>query len=198
MGLIDGVSWIGENLYVTSAGQYEGVARDATQAWYNEKEDYTYDSNMCAPGRVCGHYTQVCSYISHYTYYYSQTTFSILGQKDKESGVILTCVASYICSVYGRQQLAGGLSKYVGGNFKQSIKAIWCFNAFLTIISYLCKWPCSQLHKLYRKLHRLILMNAPYSFLPIQEKNVVLLARLIEAYSYGYMYYLHLIIRMWV
>ena len=37
-------------------------------------------------------------------------------------------------------------------------------------------------------------MNAPYSFLPIQEKNVVLLARFIEAYSYGYMYYLHLII----
>ena len=104
MGLIDGVSWIGENLYVTSAGQYEGVARDATQAWYDEKEDYTYDSNTCAPGRVCGHYTQVRSYISHYTYY-SQTTFSILGQKDKESGVILTCVASYAQFMVGNNWL---------------------------------------------------------------------------------------------
>ena len=60
MNLVDGVSWIGENLYVTSAGQYEGVTRDATQAWYDEKEDYDYESGSCAPGRVCGHYTQVC------------------------------------------------------------------------------------------------------------------------------------------
>ena len=59
MGLINGVSWIGENLYVTSAGMYEGVIRDAIQAWYSEKLDYDYDSNTCTPGRVCGHYTQV-------------------------------------------------------------------------------------------------------------------------------------------
>ena len=59
MNLVDGVSWVGENLYITSAGQYEGVTRDAIQAWYNEKEDYDYESGSCASGRVCGHYTQV-------------------------------------------------------------------------------------------------------------------------------------------
>ena len=59
MSLVDGVSWVGENLYITSARQYEGVARDAIQSWYNEKSDYDYDSNTCTPGRVCGHYTQV-------------------------------------------------------------------------------------------------------------------------------------------
>ena len=57
--LINGVSWIGENLYITSAGKYEGVARDAIQAWYNEKSDYDYDSNTCILDRDCGHYTQV-------------------------------------------------------------------------------------------------------------------------------------------
>jgi len=62
MGLVNGVSWVGENLYITSRGQYEGVAEDAIEAWYNEKSDYDYGSNTCAPGRVCGHYTQVSIY----------------------------------------------------------------------------------------------------------------------------------------
>ena len=64
MDLVDGVSWIGENLYITSAGLYEGVARDAIQAWYNEKSDYDYDSNTCMPGKVCEHYTQVSQLIN--------------------------------------------------------------------------------------------------------------------------------------
>ena len=59
MNLVNGVSWVGENLYITNAGLYEGVARDAIQAWYNEKSDYDYNSSTCMPGRVCGHYTQV-------------------------------------------------------------------------------------------------------------------------------------------
>lgn len=62
MGLVDGVSWVGENLYITSQHLYEGVAEDAIQAWYNEKSDYDYESNTCVPGRVCGHYTQVSIY----------------------------------------------------------------------------------------------------------------------------------------
>ena len=71
MNLVDGVSWIGENLYVTSAGMYEGVARDAIQAWYNEKSDYDYDSNTCMLERVCGHYTQVSHlvYCTLYAYF---------------------------------------------------------------------------------------------------------------------------------
>ena len=59
MGLVDGFSWIGENLYVTSALNPESVVDAAIQAWYNEISDYDYDSNTCAPGKVCGHYTQV-------------------------------------------------------------------------------------------------------------------------------------------
>ena len=75
MDLVDGVSWVGENLYITSAGQYEGVARDAIQAWYNEKSDYDYDSNTCMSGRVCGHYTQVSRLPLQllYTYLYMYT-----------------------------------------------------------------------------------------------------------------------------
>ena len=63
IGLVDGVSWIGESLYIASAGLH-GVARDAIQAWYNEKSDYDYDNNTCTPGRVCGHYTQVSQSIN--------------------------------------------------------------------------------------------------------------------------------------
>jgi len=59
MGLVDGFSWVGENLYVTSALNPEAVVDAAIQAWYNEISDYDYDSNTCEPGRACGHYTQV-------------------------------------------------------------------------------------------------------------------------------------------
>jgi len=59
MGLVDAFSWIGENLYVTSASNPDRVMDVAIKAWYNEITDYDYDSNTCQPGRVCGHYTQV-------------------------------------------------------------------------------------------------------------------------------------------
>ena len=42
----------GENLAWASFSSYTAVA--ATNAWYNEKPDYT-----CASGKACGHYTQV-------------------------------------------------------------------------------------------------------------------------------------------
>jgi pathogenesis-related protein 1 len=32
---------------------------DAVRRWVTEESDYTYSSNTCAPGAVCGHYTQV-------------------------------------------------------------------------------------------------------------------------------------------
>ena len=32
---------------------------DVTDAWGNEVNDYTYSSNTCATGKVCGHYTQL-------------------------------------------------------------------------------------------------------------------------------------------
>ncbi|KAJ3706113.1 hypothetical protein LUZ61_009818 [Rhynchospora tenuis] len=52
----------GENLYggYIAGGygkDYSGV--DAVNAWVSEKQYYDYNSNSCAQGKVCGHYTQV-------------------------------------------------------------------------------------------------------------------------------------------
>ena len=66
MGLVDGFSWIGENLYVTSALEPDEVVDAAIQAWHDEIYDYDYESNSCESGRVCGHYTQVMSISTHF------------------------------------------------------------------------------------------------------------------------------------
>ena len=66
MGLVDGFSWIGENLYVTSALEPDEVVDAAIQAWHDEIYDYDYESNTCESGRVCGHYTQVMSICTHF------------------------------------------------------------------------------------------------------------------------------------
>ena len=58
---------IGENLFWASPMTYSSgkvevqdvSPTNATTSWGSEKEDYTYASNTCAPGKVCGHYTQV-------------------------------------------------------------------------------------------------------------------------------------------
>ena len=47
----------GENLFWGSGRDYS--AADAVNAWVAEKQYYDYDSNTCASGEVCGHYTQV-------------------------------------------------------------------------------------------------------------------------------------------
>ncbi|XP_068320624.1 pathogenesis-related protein 1-like [Pyrus communis] len=46
----------GENLAM-STGDMSGTA--AVDLWVAEKADYNYESNSCADGKVCGHYTQV-------------------------------------------------------------------------------------------------------------------------------------------
>ncbi|PON86803.1 Ves allergen [Trema orientale] len=46
----------GENLAWGSA-DLSGV--DAVKMWVDEKVDYDHNSNTCAAGKVCGHYTQV-------------------------------------------------------------------------------------------------------------------------------------------
>ena len=46
----------GENLYWSS---FSATAEDVVQAWVSEVQFYDYDSNTCAPGKMCGHYTQV-------------------------------------------------------------------------------------------------------------------------------------------
>ncbi|KAM3291379.1 basic form of pathogeneis-related protein 1 [Capsicum chacoense] len=46
----------GENL---AAAFPQLNAAGAVKMWVNEKQWYNYNSNSCAPGKVCGHYTQV-------------------------------------------------------------------------------------------------------------------------------------------
>ncbi|ONH91272.1 hypothetical protein PRUPE_8G102800 [Prunus persica] len=47
---------IGEN-FAGSTGDLSGTS--AVNLWMAEEADYDYDSNSCADGNVCGHYTQV-------------------------------------------------------------------------------------------------------------------------------------------
>lgn len=53
----------GENLYWAGAwsnGPAQNVkSKEVVDAWAGEKQDYDYTNNRCAPGKVCGHYTQV-------------------------------------------------------------------------------------------------------------------------------------------
>ncbi|KAL3679692.1 hypothetical protein R1sor_022648 [Riccia sorocarpa] len=46
----------GENIYWAS---WSSTPLDAVKAWVAEKQYYTYATNTCATGKVCGHYTQV-------------------------------------------------------------------------------------------------------------------------------------------
>ncbi|KAI6678223.1 hypothetical protein NL676_039019 [Syzygium grande] len=46
----------GENL---AWGSADLTGTEAVKMWVAEKSDYDYNSNSCAPGKVCGHYTQV-------------------------------------------------------------------------------------------------------------------------------------------
>lgn len=57
----------GENLYWASPLKYSDgrlaaqtiSPTKATDSWGNEVKDYNYETNTCATGKVCGHYTQV-------------------------------------------------------------------------------------------------------------------------------------------
>nr|Q41359.1 RecName: Full=Pathogenesis-related protein PR-1 type; Flags: Precursor [Sambucus nigra]CAA87071.1 pathogenesis-related protein, PR-1 type [Sambucus nigra] len=47
----------GENLAFGSG--FELTGRNAVDMWVAERNDYNPNTNTCAPGKVCGHYTQV-------------------------------------------------------------------------------------------------------------------------------------------
>lgn len=57
----------GENLYWASAIRWSDGKREVqtvspkkvVDAWGSEIKDYDYARNTCAPGKMCGHYTQV-------------------------------------------------------------------------------------------------------------------------------------------
>ncbi|KAA0031383.1 hypothetical protein IC582_000159 [Cucumis melo] len=46
----------GENI---AWGSPDLSGTDAVKLWVNEKQYYDYNTNSCASGKVCGHYTQV-------------------------------------------------------------------------------------------------------------------------------------------
>jgi pathogenesis-related protein 1 len=48
----------GENL-AAAAPPGSKTNQGAVMDWASEAADYSYSSNKCAPGKVCGHYTQV-------------------------------------------------------------------------------------------------------------------------------------------
>jgi hypothetical protein len=48
----------GENIAASSTG-YWGTPAGVVGAWASEWPDYTYSTNACAAGKVCGHYTQL-------------------------------------------------------------------------------------------------------------------------------------------
>ncbi len=54
---VAGYAYIGENIF--AAGGQTATAMQAVNGWADEKADYTYATNTCAAGRVCGHYTQL-------------------------------------------------------------------------------------------------------------------------------------------
>jgi pathogenesis-related protein 1 len=47
----------GENLFWGKGADFSG--KDAVNSWISEKQYYDYNTNTCASGHVCGHYTQV-------------------------------------------------------------------------------------------------------------------------------------------
>jgi pathogenesis-related protein 1 len=49
---------LGENIAASSPG-YWPTMHEVVLAWASEAADYDYASNSCAPGKVCGHYTQL-------------------------------------------------------------------------------------------------------------------------------------------
>ena len=49
---------LGENIAASSPGVWPTIV-GVVQAWASEVADYDYASNTCAPGKVCGHYTQL-------------------------------------------------------------------------------------------------------------------------------------------
>lgn len=51
-------TYVGENIAVRSGTSASG-ATISVQDFWNEKKDYTYNTNTCAAGAQCGHYTQM-------------------------------------------------------------------------------------------------------------------------------------------
>lgn len=49
----------GENIFWGGGSGYDWSPAYAVQYWVNERNNYDYNSNSCAYGQQCGHYTQI-------------------------------------------------------------------------------------------------------------------------------------------
>lgn len=60
-GLSSNTGSVGENLYITTSSRASALtsASGATALWAAEVADYSFATNSCAAGKVCGHYTQM-------------------------------------------------------------------------------------------------------------------------------------------
>ena len=50
---------VGENIYGTTGQITDVNLNGAINLWFNEYVDYDFETNRCANGKVCGHYTQL-------------------------------------------------------------------------------------------------------------------------------------------
>ncbi|XP_062079772.1 pathogenesis-related protein PR-1-like [Humulus lupulus] len=53
----DGQFTLGENIFW--GGGSDWTPTDAVKIWMEEEKNYSYKSNSCANGKMCGHYTQI-------------------------------------------------------------------------------------------------------------------------------------------
>lgn len=53
------VNGFGENLYAATASGGAPTPQEIVSSWVSEVSDYNYQTNTCAAGKQCGHYTQV-------------------------------------------------------------------------------------------------------------------------------------------
>ncbi|KAK1322771.1 hypothetical protein QJS10_CPA02g00040 [Acorus calamus] len=83
----------GENLFWGKGKEY--WATDAVKSWVDEEKDYSYNSNACASGKACGHYTQVV--------WRSSTRIGCARVKCNDGAVFITCNYSPPGNVNGRR-----------------------------------------------------------------------------------------------
>ncbi|KAM0835489.1 hypothetical protein ACQ4PT_062891 [Festuca glaucescens] len=55
--LVHSTSRYGENIFWGSGEDW--TAAQVVEKWADERPDYSYASNSCTAGRMCGHYTQI-------------------------------------------------------------------------------------------------------------------------------------------
>ena len=50
-------SYVGENIFTTTSSDVNYT--NYVRSWFDERDDYDYETDSCSESKVCGHYTQV-------------------------------------------------------------------------------------------------------------------------------------------